>query len=199
MLVIGRVGSEEVFRPPHPLRAALLAPPSALAPAALWASGAVSAVAAAAAGGALVAMTAVRAGYVGFDAWRCRRLADRLLRTQRRAALASSLVAWRADELTSRRTRRRLAKWVRDLTVETELCLEQPPPAVAATIEQSLVLLRELEARLADFAQPVSARGMLVVRELVVEGDLSPLYWPERAAYLPRSLCAALDSLDSDR
>ena len=58
-------------------------------------------------------------------------------------------------------------------------------------LEESAGLLRKLEARLESLPEPVSPPGTLDL-EICVWSDLSPLYFPEKAAALPGALAAAL-------
>jgi hypothetical protein len=96
---------------PHPVRSTFLAlTPSLVVPEALWASGVASLGLATVIAGVLLSLAAVHGGYAWFDAWRCRRLADRLLGTRPRAAAPSPLADWRTGQLTSERARRRLIK-----------------------------------------------------------------------------------------
>jgi hypothetical protein len=128
---------------PQPLRTTLLALIPALAAAALGATGAASADVATAAGGVLLALAGIRGGYAWFDAWRCRVLADRLLRTQSRPPVSSPLTDWRAPQLTSERTRRRLVKRVQSLVRDAELGLRSSSSLHDRRVgEQSLFLLR---------------------------------------------------------
>ena len=177
----------EEFVAPRPLRATLVALTPALVLAALGATGTVSAAVATAAGGVLLALAGIRGGYAWFDARRCRVLADRLLRRQPGAAVSSPLTDWRASQLTSERSRRRLVKRVRHLIRDAELGLRAvPSPYDRQAIEQSLFLLRRLDRRLGDLSRPVSPYGVLVVGALV---DGAP----------PDALSEAVAALDAPR
>jgi len=189
----------EEFRAPRPLRTTLLALTPGLVLAALWVIGVVP-TGAAIGGGVLLGMAVVLGGHAWFDAWRCRRLADRLLRTHPGSTVPSPLADWRAAELTSQRTRRHLVKCVQSLIRETELCRRSPSPLLDGfVVEESLSLLHRLERRLGDPSLPVSPYGVLVVTEVVDHGASSPLYWPEGAADLPDALTRALAALDVPR
>jgi hypothetical protein len=186
----------EEFVAPQPLRATLLAVTPALVVGTLGATGAASAGLATAAGGVLLALAGIRGGYAWFDARRCRLLADRLLRTHPRSTITSPLTDWRATQLTSERTRRRLVRGVQSLTRAAEIGLRSPPsPLARHALERSLFVLRRLEWRLGDLSRPVSPYGILVVGELV-EGASSPFSRPERAGELPDASTEALAALD---
>ena len=188
------------FRPPHPLRAALLAPLPSAVPLALWASGAISAPAAIVSGGVLAVMAGAHVGYARFDLWRCRELGDRLLSAHPRAWVTSPIADWRAAELTSERNRRHLAKWVSGVIRDAEVrALRAWSPLNRAAARRSLFLLRRLEQRLGDLSQPVSPRGVLAVQALLSDGFASPLYRRERADRLPDALTDALAGLDVPR
>lgn len=191
--------AREEFVAPQPLRATLLALTPALVPAALWAAGVASAGAATATGGVLFGLAGIRGAYAWFDARRCRALADRLLRAHGRSTVPSPLADWRATQLTSERTRRRLVKRLQSLIHEAELALGAcSSPLDRHALEQSLFLLRRLDRRLGDLSRPVSPYGILVVGELV-DGGSSPLSRPECAAELPDASTEALAALDAPR
>jgi hypothetical protein len=188
----------EEFVAPQPLRTTLLALTPALALAAVGLTGAASIAVAAAAGGVLLALAGVRSGYAWSDAKRCRVLADRLLRTQPGATVPSPLTAWRAPQLTSERTRRRLVKRVQGLIDDADLSLRAgSPPLDRHATEQSLFLLRRLERRLDDLSRSVTPYGILVARELA-DGASNPFSWPSPAE-LPDALTKALAALDARR
>jgi hypothetical protein len=190
----------EVFRPPHVLRATLLVPIPCAAPLVLWETGAIPAASAIVSGAVLSVMAGGHVGYLRFDLWRCRRLADRLLLTHPRGRVSSALADWRAAELTSERARRNLAGWVHDLIRETDRRARPSwTPLNRGAARQSLFLLRRLEQRLGDPFHPISPRGMLVVRELLADGTTSPLYRPDRAEHLADALAEALAALDVQR
>ena len=181
---------------PRPLRTTLLALMPALVVAALGATGAASAGVATAAGGVLLFLAVIRGGYAWFDTRRCRVLADRLLCTHPRSTISSPLTDWRARQLTSERTRRRLVKRLQGLIRAADAGLRAgSSPFDRRAIEQSLFLLRRLDRRLGDLSRPVSPRGILVVGELV-DGSTSPFSRPEAAAELPDALTETLAALD---
>ena len=189
-----------VFRPPNLMRATLLAPIPSLVPLALWATGSIPAAAAIVSGGVLAVMAGGHVGYVRFDLWRCRRLADHLLLAHARGPVSSAIADWRAAELTSERMRRHLAGWVHDLIRETEQRARPTwTPLNRAAARQSLFLLRQLEHRIGDLSLPVSPRGVLIVQELLADGTTSPLYRTDRADALPDALAEALAGLGTGK
>jgi len=176
----------EDFGAPRPLHTTLVALTSTFVPALVWAVGAASARVATVSGGALLGLPAIRAGYAWFDTWRCRALADRLLRVGPAANASLPLADRRAAQLTSERSRRRLVRRVERLARETEHRLRRDPsPLDRAAAARSLLVLRRLESRLGDCSRPISPYGVLVVGEL-------------RAAS-PDALTNALAALDDPR
>lgn len=124
-----------------------------------------------------------------------RRLADRqLLGTV--APRVPELVAWRAGELTSDRSRRVLAGTLRGIVSELDegrLPGASPLNRAGARPEAGLILA--LADRIGDAGRPVSARGVLLVEELVTDG-WGPLYARDRADALRPSLIRCLRTLD---
>jgi hypothetical protein len=193
--------TEARFRPPRPGRAALATACPLLV--LICAAGVLSWQASALAASALLALALGRAAFTLHDRSQSRSLADRLLRSHPRSPL-SPLAAWRAEELTSEPTRKQLRRRTRTLRRESERCLDPGPslfkaaPAAGineAAVRESILLLRGLEARLGDVAEPVSAAGVLAVSALVVGDSWSPLYFPERSVGFPDALADALDAL----
>ena len=187
------------FRPPRPARSALAATCPLLVFIVLSGAGVLSWRASAFAAAALLPVVVGRAAFVLHDRRRSRRLADRLLRSHPGSPLGP-VAAWRAAELTSERSRNRLRRATRTLRRESECCLNPVPPLAGineAAVRESILLMRELEARLSDVAEPVSAAGVLAVSELVIGDRWSPLYFPERSTELPDALAGALDTLSA--
>ena len=184
------------FRPPHPLRsAALLLAPLPL-PAALWASRVLPTPAALGFGVFLVVLALVQLGVGALDLHRSRRLADALLRAYPGLPPSPGLAAWRSAQLTSARSRRELKRHVRQLRRETEACRRSDTPAAdSAVLEESVILLRQLECRLQALSEPVSPLGMLNVQSVATD-EFSPLYFPERTDGLPAVLTQALNALE---
>ena len=124
-----------------------------------------------------------------------RRLADRqLLGT----ALPRSpdLVAWRARELTSERNRRDLYRTLRGVISELDarrLPGSSPLNRTGARPEAGLILA--LADRVGDATRPVSAKGVLLVEELLTDG-WGPLYARDHVEELRPSLTRCLRTLD---
>jgi len=109
----------------------------------------------------------------------------------------SRLLAPRAEELTSAKSRRALAKVCRRYVAEI-----RDPPCRAYAVNR--IALREhagslarLGVRLGDLSKPVSARSILLVRE-VLDGN-GPLFNRDRADELGPALKRARHALDEDR
>jgi len=168
-------------------RATLLAPVPSLVPLTLCAAGMIPAVQAILASGVLAAIAGAHVGYVRFELWRCRRLADRLLLAHPHGEIRSPLAA-------------RFVQWIGAIIRETERPTRLTwSPLNRAVVRDSLFLLRRLESRLSDLSRPVSPYGVLTVRELLADATTSPLYRPDRATDLPDSLTAALACLEAPR
>jgi hypothetical protein len=191
------------FHPPRLWRVSLLATAPVLVGALLGGLGVVSPRVAVVVTLALLVPAAIAVAAVWRDLERARALADRLVAGHTRGEVAP-LAAWRAEELTSRRTRRRLRRCAAALRRESECCLDPgsrllgtgPIEAVDVTgVRESIALLSALESRLEDPAQPVSPIGILAVDALVVGDRWSPLYFPERSAQLASALARALEAL----
>ena len=127
----------------------------------------------------------------------------------RRRATADQWIAWgavprdesrllgpRADELTSVKSRRRLARVCRRYVAE----IGDPPCRAYAVNRVALRnhagLLALLGARLDDLSKPVSARSILFARA-VLDGN-GPLFNRARAGELGPTLKRALRALDED-
>ena len=120
-----------------------------------------------------------------------RRRADELLR-----AGADEVPAARAAELTSLRNRRAVARPLEEIASELEgHALPNAVPLNRAGVRPHLDLVRALAARLRA-AEPVSARGVLLVEELLSDGYGSPLYNSERAGDLRPTLQDCLSALE---
>ena len=189
-------GHPEDFRPPRPLRTAVL--PSALIslPAALWALGAVPADAAAGFALSLAFFALLLGGLGAYELHRSRRLGDGLLRAYPHRPPVSGLAAWRSDELTSPRSRRKLMRLLRRLEREAESCMKRGTQQVdSAVLVATLVLLHRLERRLETLSEPVSPLGILDGFALAA-GEPGPRSYPERAAGLPAALVRVLAALE---
>lgn len=188
---------ERTFESPRPLRqlALFLAPVPAIV--ALWALGALSAEVALGLAAFQIFIAVLQCSLGVYELHRSRRLADAELRAHPARPPVSALAAWRSAELTSERSRRRLARHLRGLRRETDACLPSQELHLSV-LEESVALLRRLEARLGQLSKPVSPLGMLDLRALVM-GDVSPLYFPERADAFAAALSRALAGLEPAR
>ncbi len=140
-------------------------------------------------------LTLIRGGLSAWDLHRSRRQGDAQLRAYGLPPI-SGVAAWRSTELTSDRSRRRLARGVQQLRHETQACRHSgDPPVESILLDKSVLLLRRLECRLGMQSEPVSPVGMLDMRTLALD-ELSPLYFPERADDLPVALLLALVVLE---
>jgi hypothetical protein len=128
---------------------------------------------------------------------RLRQEADRLLRAGVTPRPGSLLLATRAAELTSARERRLLARSLHAVLRELSgTTLPGPSPLNRAGIRPYASELAAIAVRLGD-AKPVSARGILLVRDLLTSPD-SPLYAYDGADELPSRVDDALAALDGD-
>jgi hypothetical protein len=144
---------------------------------------------AAAAGCLLVG--AVRALLELRDLWALRRAADAVLRTGARVHPYSTLLVWRAGELTSAHSRKLLARSFRNIVRE----LERPSFMSAVPLNRRQArehadLLVALRDRLGDLGSGISPRGVVLIEDLLTDGVNSPLF---RGGYSP------LDGVDNAR
>lgn len=133
---------------------------------------------------------------------------ERWRRTRQRA-IADQWIAWgavprseskqlgpRSDELTSEKTRRALQGVCRRYVAE----IHDPPCRAYAVNRIALAnhvgALAELGTRLGDLSRPVSARSILLARE-VVDGS-GPLFNRQRSEELGPAIRRALRALDED-
>jgi len=124
-----------------------------------------------------------------------RRDADRVLLGSNGAAISTTL-AWRVAELTNGRERRMLARSLRDLVDElSPRRLPGAAPLNRVRLRPYSDLLLALADRLERLDLPVTASGMLLVRELLSDGS-SPLYLCGDADALPAELERIHDALD---
>ena len=112
---------------------------------------------------------------------------------------ADEILSARAAELTSLRNRRALARSLERAARELEgRVLPSAVPLNRAGARPHLDLVRALAARLRA-AEPVSARGVLLVQALLTDGYESPLYNRERADELRPALEHCLSALEPTR
>ena len=130
---------------------------------------------------------------------RRRRTADRLLRTGVRVHPQSELLMWRAAELTSDRNRKLLAGSLGRVVREVDRpSLMTAVPLNRRGLRPHLPLVRSLIDRLASVKRPVSARGMVLVEELLTDGFVSPLYVGGRTEDVPGTIERCLAVLDAE-
>jgi hypothetical protein len=185
----------ETFHPPRPLRSGLIAAVPVVVALALGALNVLPWTAAGLAVVLLLAFAVIWAAFAGHELVKSRRLGDRLLQSHPTEQLPP-LAAWRARELTSPKQRRQLQSWVRVLTRESEASVgSNLGPSSQAAVREGIALLHQLDARLGRLDEPVAPAGILLLRSLLAEDRLSPLYFPECAAGLPDVLRDALAAL----
>ena len=130
----------------------------------------------AAATGCLI-VGAVRAVVELRELWALRRAADAVLRTGARVHPYSTLLVWRAGELTSGHNRKLLARSFRNIIRE----LERPSLMSAVPLDRRQArehadLLVALANRLGDLDSRISPRGVVLVEDLLTDGVNSPLF-----------------------
>jgi hypothetical protein len=127
---------------------------------------------------------------------RSRRDADRCLLDAEAGAPTSSAFAWRVAELTNANQRRTLARSLRGVVDDLSAArLPGAAPPSRKELRQHADLLVALAERLEQRDGPVTAKGMLLVRELLSDGG-SPLYLYGNAEELPSELARIDDALD---
>lgn len=120
---------------------------------------------------------AVRAFLELRDLWALRRAADAVLRTGARVHPYSALLVWRADELTSDRNRRLLARSVGRVVRELERpSLMSAVPLNRRQAREHAGLLVKLAERLGDLDSSISPRGVVLVEDMLTDGANSPLF-----------------------
>jgi hypothetical protein len=124
-----------------------------------------------------------------------RRTADRLIVRSPRARDASELILWRTEELIDTEARHKL-RCELDRTIAQlapgRLPSASPIRRVAARRHEDL--LQAIAVRVGD-GRPVSARGILLARQLVRD-PASPLYAEDSEALLARGLTRILGALE---
>ena len=143
--------------------------------------------------GRLAVLTAIRARW---QRARRRALADAWLAWGAIPRRESRLLTPRANELTSAKTRRALARVCRRYVAEI-----RDPPCRAYAVNRAALRahagsLQRLGVRVGDLSKPVSARSILLFRE-VVDGN-GPLFNRARGEELGPALGRALRALDED-
>jgi len=117
-----------------------------------------------------------------------RRVADRVLRGGARVHPESALLVWRASELTSARERRACARSLRAIFKELDgNTLPGAVPLNRRGVRPYAPVLTAMAARVGDLSRPVTPRAMVLVRDLLGDGD-SPLYSRPNVDRLPETL-----------
>ena len=130
----------------------------------------------AAAGGCLL-VGAVRVLLELRDLWALRRAADAVLRTGARVHPYSTLLVWRAGELTSEHNRRLLSRSFRNIVRELERpSLMSAVPLNRRQAREHVELLAALRDRLGDLDSSITPRGVVLVEDLLTDGLNSPLF-----------------------
>jgi hypothetical protein len=142
---------------------------------------------------------------------RPRSVSLRLRTAVQRSALTSALangtdpsdrpeLALRAIQLTSRRSRKTMARTLRRIVAAAH----HPPLArsSAAPTRRGAVLdaeraINAMIERLTD-AQPVQAQGMAIILRTITNADNSPLYLPSEPGTLRRVIAVAMAAMDPD-
>ncbi len=125
--------------------------------------------------------------------------ADRFIRGHRYLHPASDLVARRAAELSGPKMRRLLASSLRDAARKSQrLALLSASPLNTAAVRENSALIERLADRLDDLRQPVSARGVLLTRDLLTHGG-SPLYDHAKQQELESALLSVMAALEKGR
>jgi hypothetical protein len=117
-----------------------------------------------------------------------RQNADRILRGGARVHPESALLVWRAAELTSVRERRTCARSLRGVVKELDgKHLPGAVPLNRRAVRPYAPVLAAVAERVGDLSQPVTPRSMVLVHDLLTDGD-SPLYSRPNVGKLPETL-----------
>jgi hypothetical protein len=183
---------------PRPTRAALPVAALGLVPLALAAGGLLPRSAGLVVAAGCVLLSLVRGSLALLDLSNLRRAADDLLRAGVRAHPQSALLSWRSAELTSDRNRKINARSLRAIARELDgRSLPSAVPLNRAGARPYAEVIRLLAGRLEDLQRAVSARGVLLVQDLLTDGIGSPLYVRARSSELRATLERCLTALDS--
>ncbi|HUK45410.1 MAG TPA: hypothetical protein VLV28_08950 [Gaiellaceae bacterium] len=190
------VGHRDVVSPRHPLLAALPQLALALVVVAAGLGAGIRWPWVAAVAGSLAAVGLLQSVRAAIELGRLRRLADEWLLWGATPRPSSTLLTWRARELTSPRVRLTLAHSLGG--IERELrgtSLPGPVPLNRRALRRHVVHVRALRERLEDLARPVSVRGMLLADRLLTEPG-SPLYSSAADDVLAEALSEVLAAID---
>ena len=128
---------------------------------------------------------------------RRRRSADALLESLPGTRVPEGL-QWRAAELTSPSHRRLLAGQLHRLArMANEKLLITSVPVSPSTLRPNHDELESIAALVGQLDRPVSARGIVLLEELLYDGDASPLYEPCHADELERALAQVHRAIES--
>ena len=120
---------------------------------------------------------AVRALLELRDLWVLRRAADAVLRTGARVHPYSTLLVWRAGELTSTRNRKLLSRSFRNIVRELEQpSFMSPVPLNRRRAREHADLLVALAERLGDLDSSIRPYGVVLIEDLLTDGANSPLF-----------------------
>jgi hypothetical protein len=197
------MGFGHTLRVPRPGRAFVPLAALALVPLAAWAGGLVRWTTALVVAAACVLLGVVRGWRALRDRQHLRRLADDLIRNGAKVHSESALLTWRSAELTSDRNRKILASSIRKIVRELEgRALPSAVPLNRFGARPHIVLIRRLAERLEDLDRDASPRGVLLVEDLLTDGNRSPLYVKQSSGELRPALercLAALELQDEPR
>jgi hypothetical protein len=128
---------------------------------------------------------------------RARGEADRWLRASAGRLQSHPSVAWRAAELTSSRERRMLARSLRGIVADARAPVWgfSASPLNRRGLVPYVEEIQALADRVGDFELPVTASGIVLVRDLLSDGG-SPLYTGGNVADLPNTLSRIRSALD---
>ena len=129
---------------------------------------------------------------------RRRRSADSLLEALPGTRVPEGL-QWRAAELTSPSHRRLLAGQLHRLArMANEKFVITAVPVSLSTLRPNHDELESIAALVGQLDRPVSARGIVLLEEILYDGDGSPLYGPCQATELEQALARVHRAIESD-
>jgi len=128
---------------------------------------------------------------------RARGDADRWLRASAGRFESHPAFAWRTAELTSSRERRLLARSLHGIVADVRAprWLFNASPLNRRCLVPYVHEIHALAERVGDLEQPVTAAGIVLVRDLLSDGG-SPLYTGGNVADLPNTLSRIRSTLD---
>jgi hypothetical protein len=131
---------------------------------------------------------------------RRRRMADTLLLTGVRVHPSSDLLVWREAEVCAPRSRRVLARSLRRIVSECQRPrFRSSAPLDLRNVRRHVELIGALADRVGAVERPVTARGMVLVEELLTNANGSPLYVGTSAREFAAAVEACLVALDETR